>query len=169
MHLKSTLLVLLTSRLCTALSVARQEVNSTAAEDAAVASDVTVVEILDYDPATPIALPWETDPDLWELPTVAERSTSSCKCGPTDACWPSEIVWGLLDIILGGRLIKTSPIASSCHTTTTVDKTTTSSYNAAQCLIRQTNWNTPEVCISLKSRRTTCKSISMPQYMATLC
>lgn len=141
MRFNSVFLLLGALYFSSAAVISRQE----DADVAEVAEEADVTEIASYDPAEPIELPWESDPQLWELPTVAARSQQSCKCGPTDACWPSDLVWGLLDVVFGGRLIKTTPIASVCHAKTTVDDSTFASYNAPECSVVQSNWNTPDV------------------------
>jgi hypothetical protein len=106
---------------------------------------VDLKEITDYDPADAKELPWETDPHLWELPAATATAKQSCKCGPTDKCWPSDNIWGLFNRVLGGRLIKTIPIASVCHSKTVVDNSTFDSYDDAQCKVTQANWNIPDV------------------------
>ncbi|KAK6834330.1 hypothetical protein PG987_009024 [Apiospora arundinis] len=47
--------------------------------------------------------------------TATAASLAACKCGPEEKCWPSEDAWASLDRSLGGRLIKTEPIAESCY------------------------------------------------------
>ncbi|KAK8031114.1 hypothetical protein PG990_000848 [Apiospora arundinis] len=47
--------------------------------------------------------------------TATAASLAACKCGPEEKCWPSEDAWASLDRSLGGRLIKTEPIAKSCY------------------------------------------------------
>jgi hypothetical protein len=72
-------------------------------------------------------------------------ASSQCKCGPTDSCWPTATQWARFNTTVGGRLIKTVPIGSVCHTTTIVEQTTINGYNAAQCANVQANWNIPQV------------------------
>jgi hypothetical protein len=46
----------------------------------------------------------------------ARRSSSSaCRVFPGDEEWPLDILWDILDLLLGGSLIKTTPSASSCY------------------------------------------------------
>ena len=52
-------------------------------------------------------------------------SKSSCKCTPSDSCWPSTQIWSLLNTTVSGSLIKTTPIAISCYPGP--------AQNAAQC------------------------------------
>lgn len=77
---------------------------------------------------------------------IEDRSIS-CKCGPTDSCWPSATAWNKLNQTVGGRLIKTVPVGSVCHTNTVVDQTTLHNYDANQCANVQANWNIPNVRI----------------------
>ena len=39
----------------------------------------------------------------------------SCKTFPGDPMWPKDDLWNLFDILLGGALIPTKPIAASCY------------------------------------------------------
>ena len=54
--------------------------------------------------------------------TTCER----CKTYPGDPLWPSEGIWNLFDVLLGGALIKTIPEAAVCDPAWPV-------YNAAKC------------------------------------
>lgn len=47
----------------------------------------------------------------------ADRSLASCKAFPGDLNWPTKLVWDIFDALLGGALIPTVPIASSCYDT----------------------------------------------------
>ncbi|KAJ5373241.1 FAD linked oxidase N-terminal [Penicillium concentricum] len=48
--------------------------------------------------------------------TVPKRSVRhSCKVMPGDSWWPVDLIWDVFDILLGGSLIKTVPLASSCY------------------------------------------------------
>ncbi|RDW65102.1 FAD-binding protein-1 [Coleophoma cylindrospora] len=42
-------------------------------------------------------------------------ANSTCKTTPSDAAWPSAEEWSTLNRTIGGTLIKTSPVASSCY------------------------------------------------------
>ncbi|KAF7343032.1 FAD binding domain protein [Mycena venus] len=44
------------------------------------------------------------------------KDSRSCKTIPGDATWPSDVEWSNFNESIGGRLIKTIPIAQSCHT-----------------------------------------------------
>jgi hypothetical protein len=45
------------------------------------------------------------------------QSLVSCKTFPGDLNWPTKLVWDIFDAFLGGALIPTVPIASSCYET----------------------------------------------------
>lgn len=49
-----------------------------------------------------------------DAPAIAAKR-SACKVFPGDAAWPSDRVWDIFNELLGGALIKTKPIASSCY------------------------------------------------------
>lgn len=61
-------------------------------------------------------------------------SNSSCKCFPGDSCWPSDETWATLNTTVGGRLIKTIPLARSCHDPT---------FDNATCTTLQDGWENP--------------------------
>ncbi|KAM0446845.1 hypothetical protein ACHAO4_009169 [Trichoderma viride] len=58
-------------------------------------------------------------------------TSSSCKCFPGDACWPSAGDWAAFNKTVNGRLIATVPLGSPCHE---------ASYNATECQFLQDNW-----------------------------
>lgn len=63
---------------------------------------------------------------------ITERSSSQCKVFPGDALWPQEWIWDIFDILLGGALVKTIPIAAPCYP---------GPYqNAARCATVVNNW-----------------------------
>jgi len=66
---------------------------------------------------------------------VTKRSVSSCKVFPGDRAWPSNLVWTVFDLLLGGTLIKTTPIAASCYSDWPRDE------DAAKCDYISANWN----------------------------
>ncbi|OQE00370.1 hypothetical protein PENVUL_c053G00023 [Penicillium vulpinum] len=61
-------------------------------------------------------------------------SPSQCRCMPTDSCWPSVKEWSRFNSTVGGRLVKTVPLASPCHAP---------SYNATECQYIQDQWVQP--------------------------
>jgi hypothetical protein len=56
-------------------------------------------------------------------------SGSACRTFPGDSAWPKELIWKILDALLGGALIPTVPIASSCYNTEWGMKDTTECAN----------------------------------------
>ncbi|PQE31457.1 fad binding domain-containing protein [Rutstroemia sp. NJR-2017a WRK4] len=62
----------------------------------------------------------------------ARSSGTGCKVFPGDHNWPKEEVWELFNILLGGALIKTVPIAASCYYG--------EHYDAAKCAYVTENW-----------------------------
>ncbi|KAI7779512.1 FAD-linked oxidoreductase YvdP [Diaporthe eres] len=62
----------------------------------------------------------------------------TCRCYPGDQCWPSATDWESFNQTLGGKLIRTVPIASPCHDTFPGVK-----YDAATCANIQANWVRP--------------------------
>jgi hypothetical protein len=52
-------------------------------------------------------------------------ASGTCKTYPGDPSWPSDLVWGVFDLLSGGALIKTVPIAAHCYDSW--------GYNAANC------------------------------------
>ncbi|CAG8948804.1 hypothetical protein HYFRA_00001927 [Hymenoscyphus fraxineus] len=46
---------------------------------------------------------------------LTARSTSSCRVYPGDLLWPNTIIWTQFDVLLGGALIKTVPLAAPCY------------------------------------------------------
>ncbi len=62
------------------------------------------------------------------------RSAKACKTFPGDLLWPSEGIWRVLDLLLGGALIKTIPYAAPCFDNFGVE-------DAAKCDFLSTNWS----------------------------
>lgn len=50
-----------------------------------------------------------------ESSTGKRTAAGECKTFPGDASWPDDIVWNVLDLLSGGALIKTIPLASPCY------------------------------------------------------
>lgn len=65
--------------------------------------------------------------------TTLDKRSGSCKVFPGDTAWPSTLVWWVFDLLLGGRLITTVPLASSCYTDF-------DNYDAATCTDVDDNW-----------------------------
>ncbi|KAJ7776003.1 hypothetical protein DFH07DRAFT_73735 [Mycena maculata] len=60
------------------------------------------------------------------------KDTRSCKTIPQDATWPSDTDWSNFNESIDGRLIRTIPIAQSCHNPT---------YDEAQCETVRAQWH----------------------------
>lgn len=59
--------------------------------------------------------------------------SGACKVFPGDSEWPSTSTWSLFDRLLGGALIETVPLASSCFSSWP-------EYDSAQCNLVSNNW-----------------------------
>jgi hypothetical protein len=57
---------------------------------------------------------FDTDVQSTNATAVKARSIG-CKTFPGDALWPIKLIWGVFDILLGGALIETVPIAAPCY------------------------------------------------------
>jgi hypothetical protein len=55
--------------------------------------------------------------DSNETAAAAKREIKKgeCKAFPGDSNYPREFVWSIFDSLLGGALIKTTPVASPCY------------------------------------------------------
>ncbi|KAJ5493862.1 FAD-binding type 2 [Penicillium fimorum] len=93
---------------------------------------------------------------LGALTTAVSASTSAytCKCFPTDACWPSEQEWSSFNRTVGGRLIETVPLGSPCHAP---------NYDEALCATLTSQWKFTAVHIDSSS------SIQDPIYANQSC
>lgn len=47
--------------------------------------------------------------------TSVKRHYLACKTYSRDKLWPSKLVWGVINLLLGRRLLTTEPIASPCY------------------------------------------------------
>ncbi|OJJ43548.1 hypothetical protein ASPZODRAFT_145903 [Penicilliopsis zonata CBS 506.65] len=90
--------------------------------------------------------------------TVEKRSNvkHSCKVMPGDAGWPSERVWDLFDILVGGNLIKAVPLASYCYPEWP-------NYNADKCATITADWLTSNLHMADPT------SIMLPLYEGRTC
>ena len=73
---------------------------------------------------------------LFFLPFASPHPAASCRCMPTDACWPTRDDWASFNSSLGGNLISTTPLASPCHAP---------NYNADECQYLRSQWTEPEL------------------------
>lgn len=83
-----------------------------------------------------------SDISLFDFPAVnsattrkrSSNATTICKTYPGDALWPSTELWEEFDILLGGALIKTVPLASPCYHDY-------GNYDEARCDWLTANWS----------------------------
>lgn len=68
------------------------------------------------------------------------RSTQRCKTMPGDALYPSKLVWGLIDLLLGGALEPIVPIGSPCYQNSTYNN-----YDAERCAYLVKNFDQEEI------------------------
>lgn len=68
-----------------------------------------------------------------QYPFQETKRARECHCMLGDSCWPSTAAWDQLNGSVGGRLIATQPIGSSCHDPT---------YNAEKCEYLRKHWTT---------------------------
>lgn len=68
------------------------------------------------------------------LSISAARPSLSCRCMPSDACWPSPAEWASFNKTLEGKLVATTPLALPCHAP---------NYNAATCQYLKAQWTNP--------------------------
>jgi hypothetical protein len=55
------------------------------------------------------------DDDVSSGIQARHASSASCKTFPGDAAWPQDSVWEIFNVLLGGALIPTKPVAASCY------------------------------------------------------
>lgn len=60
-----------------------------------------------------------------------------CKAYPGTPEWPSDLVWKQFDTLLGGRLVKTVPLAAPCFNSWPQVK------DEARCAVVKSRWGTP--------------------------
>jgi len=69
---------------------------------------------------------------------LAKRAAAApCKTFPGDPDWPKDIIWDIFDLLLGGALIPTVPLAAPCYDTPWGKKDT------AKCAKLLSNWTNP--------------------------
>ncbi|KAF7133749.1 hypothetical protein CNMCM5793_005103 [Aspergillus hiratsukae] len=47
--------------------------------------------------------------------SVSKRSLHRCKVMPGDRAWPCDLIWEIFNLLLGDRLVKTTPLAAYCY------------------------------------------------------
>ncbi|KAF5602541.1 isoamyl alcohol oxidase [Fusarium pseudocircinatum] len=88
--------------------------------------------------------------------SLSSRTATKCKTFPGDFLWPKEPVWKLLDLITGGALIKTVPIAASCYDNLGV-------YDKTRCSYVTDNWSNSSLHIADPT------SVMWPLYQGRTC
>ncbi|RDW67504.1 hypothetical protein BP6252_08900 [Coleophoma cylindrospora] len=63
---------------------------------------------------------------------ITARNQPKCKTFPGDPLWPQEWVWSIFNVLLGGSLLKTVPIAAPCYSGP--------HYDLDRCTIVVNNW-----------------------------
>jgi hypothetical protein len=58
----------------------------------------------------------------------------ACRCFPGDSCWPPPAIWDEFNTTVGGRLIRTVPLAIPCHNPT---------FDEAECEEIKSVWTLP--------------------------
>jgi hypothetical protein len=71
----------------------------------------------------------------WSTVFSDGASKSTCRAIPGDESWPTEKVWSDFNETVGGRLIRTVPIATVCHG---------EAYEKEKCDVLRDNWHFPE-------------------------
>ncbi|KAF9869884.1 hypothetical protein CkaCkLH20_12683 [Colletotrichum karsti] len=84
------------------------------------------------------------------------RNTIRCKTFPGDFSWPHDIAWKVFDLLLGGALIRTVPIASSCHNNF-------GNFDPSQCQSINSRWNDSMLHVSDPT------SVMSPLYQGLTC
>ncbi|KAK6592235.1 hypothetical protein QC760_008259 [Botrytis cinerea] len=88
--------------------------------------------------------------------TASKRSARACKLLPGDRLWPITLIWDIFDILLGGALIKSSPLAAVCYPEWP-------EYDAAKCASITADWYFSEL------HEADPTSIQLPLYQGRTC
>lgn len=91
--------------------------------------------------------------------TAAVATNTSCYVLPSDSEWPSTSTWDTLNTTVNGRLIATVPVGSPCHDPT---------YDAAACLLLQTDWTLASTQYAAFSISRTWVNSNLTDYLATI-
>lgn len=101
--------------------------------------------------------------------TVSKRSSGFCKVFPEDKAWPSKITWAILDLLLGGRLITTIPLAASCYNSwPAVTSTTECEYVTDEWTNSTLHYNDPTSVMWPLYQGRTCMPTDDPNDSCTL-
>ncbi|KKK22284.1 FAD binding domain protein [Aspergillus ochraceoroseus] len=88
--------------------------------------------------------------------TLSKRSLHFCKLMPGDFFWPSDIIWYIFDLLLGNRLVKTTPLAAVCYPDWP-------EYDADQCATIKSEWYSSDLHMNDPA------SIMLPLYEGRTC
>ncbi|KAL4746443.1 hypothetical protein BDW72DRAFT_210436 [Aspergillus terricola var. indicus] len=88
--------------------------------------------------------------------SLARQSRHSCKLMPGDEEWPSALTWEIFDLLLGGSLIKATPLAAYCYPDWP-------EYDADKCSEITTNWIESDIHMDDPT------SIMLPLYEGRTC
>jgi hypothetical protein len=100
-----------------------------------------VLSILQNDPATAeYASLFEFEDASNSTAKAHSRRSLRCKTMPGDTLYPSKLVWGLFDLLLGGALEKIVPIGSVCYKDSEYKN-----YNAERCDYITKNFDAEEI------------------------
>lgn len=66
------------------------------------------------------------------LATTSAVAAATCRCLPSDDCWPNDADWRSLNETVQGCLTKVTPIGAVCHDPT---------YDEVACAELQASWN----------------------------
>lgn len=80
--------------------------------------------------------------ELFEFDTSSSdlgKRTYSCKVYPGDSAWPATLIWDIFDILAGGALISTVPLAAPCYADWPQHE------NTAECLYITDDWTNSSI------------------------
>ncbi|TGO19281.1 hypothetical protein BTUL_0005g01300 [Botrytis tulipae] len=98
--------------------------------------------------------------ELFEFDTSSSdlsKRTYSCKVYPGDSAWPVTLIWDIFDILAGGALISTVPLAAPCYADWPRHE------NTAKCLYIMDDWTNSSIHASGPT------SIMWPLYQGRTC
>lgn len=85
--------------------------------------------------------------------TLTKRYSAGCKALPGDLAWPPDFIWSVFDLLLGGALIKSVPVAAPCFSDWP-------QYNPDECKTITSQWNSPEFQYLLPCHQAPLKSVN---------
>ncbi|GIK00952.1 hypothetical protein Aspvir_004982 [Aspergillus viridinutans] len=88
--------------------------------------------------------------------SVSKRSLHQCKVMPGDGAWPNDLIWGIFNLLLGNRLVKTTPLAAYCYPDWP-------EYDAAKCATITSQWISSDLHMADPA------SIMLPLYEGRTC